>query len=225
MNGGAGNDKMDGGAAGTDTVSYETGATAGVKVSLAIAAAQNTVGAGTDTLLNFENLTGSGFNDTLAGNAGANTLSGLAGNDSLNGAAGIDSLSGGAGNDRLIGGAGNDSLDGGVGTDRFIFDKGFGKDIITGFVASGAGPRHHRLLHRGLRQLRRGAQPHGPVRGQCHHHPRQRRHHHHQERHRRQPDRRRLHLPPRHAPAAPPQAAAAAWATHGAELNNQFHHA
>ena len=138
VNGGAGNDRMDGGAAGTDTVSYETGATAGVKVSLAIATAQNTVGAGTDTLLNFENLTGSGFNDKLAGNAGANTLSGLAGNDSLNGAAGIDSLSGGAGNDRLIGGAGNDSLDGGVGTDSFIFDKGFGKDIITGFVASGA---------------------------------------------------------------------------------------
>jgi hypothetical protein len=41
---------MDGGAAGTDTVSYETGATAGVKVSLASATAQNTVGAGTDTL-------------------------------------------------------------------------------------------------------------------------------------------------------------------------------
>ena len=57
LNGGAGNDNMDGGAAGSDTASYAD-ATAGVKVSLAIAAAQNTVGAGTDTLLNFENLTG-----------------------------------------------------------------------------------------------------------------------------------------------------------------------
>ena len=65
----------------SDTASYQIGATAGVKVSLAIATAQNTVGAGTDTLFNFENLTGTGFNDTLTGNAGANTLNGLAGND------------------------------------------------------------------------------------------------------------------------------------------------
>ncbi len=125
--------------AGSDTASYQAGATAGVKVSLAIATAQNTVGAGTDTLFNFENLTGTGFNDTLTGNAGANALSGLAGNDTLNGAAGIDTLSGGAGNDRLIGGAGNDSLYGGAGADSFVFDKGFGKDTITGFVATGAG--------------------------------------------------------------------------------------
>ena len=54
---------MDGGAAGSDTASY-IDATAGVKVSLALAAAQNTIGAGTDTLFNFENLTGSNFNDT-----------------------------------------------------------------------------------------------------------------------------------------------------------------
>ena len=40
---------MDGGAAGSDTASYAD-ATAGVTVSLAIATAQNTIGAGTDTL-------------------------------------------------------------------------------------------------------------------------------------------------------------------------------
>ena len=135
--GGTGNDSLDGGAAGSDTASYAD-ATAGVTVSLAIAAAQNTIGAGVDTLFNFENLTGSNFNDKLTGNAAANTLYGLGGNDSLNGAAGIDTLSGAAGNDRLIGGAGNDSLDGGVGNDSFVFDKGFGKDTITGFVATGA---------------------------------------------------------------------------------------
>ena len=84
MNGGAGNDSMDGGAAGTDTVTYSD-ATAGVTVNLALATAQNTVGAGTDTLFNFENLTGSNFNDKLTGNAAANTLYGLGGNDSLNG--------------------------------------------------------------------------------------------------------------------------------------------
>jgi Ca2+-binding RTX toxin-like protein len=138
MNGGAGNDSMDGGAAGTDTVTYSD-ATAGVTVNLALGTAQNTVGSGIDTLFNFENLTGSNFNDKLTGNAAANTLYGLGGNDSLNGAAGIDILSGAAGNDRLIGGAGNDSLDGGVGTDSFVFDKAFGKDSVTGFVATGAG--------------------------------------------------------------------------------------
>ena len=128
---------MDGGAAGSDTASYAD-ATAAVTVNLALTAAQNTGGSGSDTLLNFENLTGSNFNDKLSGNVGANTLNGLGGNDNMNGLAGNDILSGGAGNDRLIGGVGNDSLDGGVGTDSFVFDKGFGKDTITGFVATGA---------------------------------------------------------------------------------------
>ena len=52
-----GNDSLDGGAAGSDTASY-TDAAAGVTVSLAITTAQNTVGSGTDTLTNIENLTG-----------------------------------------------------------------------------------------------------------------------------------------------------------------------
>ena len=85
---------MDGGAAGSDTASYFD-ATAGVTVSLAIAAAQNTIGAGVDTLFNFENLTGSNFNDTLTGNSVANILNGGAGNDALIGGAGNDSLIGG----------------------------------------------------------------------------------------------------------------------------------
>ena len=41
------------------------------------------VGAGTDTLTNIENLTGSAFNDTLTGDSNANILSGLDGNDIL----------------------------------------------------------------------------------------------------------------------------------------------
>ncbi|RZM94517.1 hypothetical protein CWO91_39315 [Bradyrhizobium genosp. SA-3] len=58
------------GSSGIDTVSYEH-ATAGVTVSLAVTTAQNTVGAGTDTLTGFENLTGSAFNDALTGNNAA----------------------------------------------------------------------------------------------------------------------------------------------------------
>ena len=71
IDGGAGNDILIGGlnSAAGDTVSYASSA-AGVTVSLAIqdgVTAQNTLGAGTDTLSGFENLTGSAFNDTLTG--------------------------------------------------------------------------------------------------------------------------------------------------------------
>ena len=66
LNGGSGNDALNGGAgddsllggAGNDTASY-AGATAAVTVSLAISGAQNTGGAGIDTLTSIEKLTGS----------------------------------------------------------------------------------------------------------------------------------------------------------------------
>lgn len=69
-------------------------ATAGVKVNLSLSAAQNTVGAGLDTLAGFENLTGSKFDDNLTGDAGANVLAGGLGNDVLNGGTGgVDTAS------------------------------------------------------------------------------------------------------------------------------------
>lgn len=95
--GGLGIDVLNGGAD-IDTASYET-ATAGVTVNLATNAAQITVGAGTDTLSNVENLLGSAFNDTLTGSNGANLISGGAGNDILTGAAGADTINGGEGSD------------------------------------------------------------------------------------------------------------------------------
>jgi Ca2+-binding RTX toxin-like protein len=107
--GGAGNDTLDGGTA-NDTATY-AGAVAGVTVSLAIAGAQNTIGAGTDTLLSVENLVGSSFDDHLTGNSGDNRLEGSAGNDVLSGAAGNDLMIGGIGADRLDGGLGNDTAD------------------------------------------------------------------------------------------------------------------
>jgi peptidoglycan/xylan/chitin deacetylase (PgdA/CDA1 family) len=95
--GGAGRDTLDGGT-GTDTASYAT--TAGnVTVSLAITGAQVTGGAGTDTLIAIENLTGGSGNDTLTGDAGNNVLDGGSGNDLLTGGAGDDTLIGGPGND------------------------------------------------------------------------------------------------------------------------------
>ena len=53
-------------------------------------------------LLDFENLTGSEFNDTLIGNFGNNILTGLGGNDTLNGNAGADTMFGGTGNDLYV---------------------------------------------------------------------------------------------------------------------------
>lgn len=94
---GRGNDTIDGGS-GVDTLSYIQ-ATSGVKVTLAKLTAQNTVGAGTDTISGIENLIGSNLNDNLTGNSGANRISGGDGNDTLNGGAGADVLEGGEGND------------------------------------------------------------------------------------------------------------------------------
>lgn len=101
IEGGLGNDVLNGGA-GIDTVSYAS-ATAAVTINLALTTAQNTVGAGTDTLSNFENIFASAFNDTLTGNSSANTI-----ND-------------GAGNDLIVGGLSADTLTGGLGADTFQF--------------------------------------------------------------------------------------------------------
>ncbi|MBL8367611.1 MAG: calcium-binding protein, partial [Candidatus Accumulibacter sp.] len=65
-------------------------APSGVTVSLATGAAQATGGAGTDTLIGIENLTGSSHNDSLTGNSAANRLDGGAGADTLIGGDGSD---------------------------------------------------------------------------------------------------------------------------------------
>ncbi|MDR6609599.1 Ig-like domain-containing protein, partial [Pseudomonas synxantha] len=121
---GPGNDLLDGGT-GIDTASYAH-ATAGVTVDLSLLGAQNTLGAGTDTLTSIENLTGSNFNDTLTGDNNSNVINGGLGNDILNG---------GGGDDWLIGGLGNNTLTGGAGIDTFQWLKGnSGHDLITDFT-------------------------------------------------------------------------------------------
>jgi Ca2+-binding RTX toxin-like protein len=115
-----------------------------VTVSLAIAGAQNTVGAGSDTLTGFENLVGSSFNDVLTGNASANVLSG------------------GAGDDTLDGGAGDDTLDGGAGTDTASYAAAASGVTVSLAVAAGAEhggrwqrhPDRHREPHRLVVQRR-----------------------------------------------------------------------
>ena len=121
---GSGNDLLDGGT-GSDTASYAH-ASAGVTVNLGLLAAQNTLGAGTDTLASIENLVGSNFNDTLTGNSAGNRIDGGLGHDVLNG---------GGGDDTLIGGLGNNILTGGNGADTFQWQAGnSGHDVITDFT-------------------------------------------------------------------------------------------
>jgi Ca2+-binding RTX toxin-like protein len=128
LEGGAGNDYMDGGT-GRDAVTYAN-ELAGVSVDLAITTAQNTFGAGIDTLINIEDLYGSAFNDTLLGTNGVNFISAGAGNDVIDGRGGDDMLIGGAGDDTIFGGLGNDSITGDDGSDTI--DGGAGDDYIVG---------------------------------------------------------------------------------------------
>ncbi|EGF89201.1 hemolysin-type calcium-binding repeat 2 copies family protein [Asticcacaulis biprosthecium C19] len=114
--GDAGNDALDGGT-GTDTVDYGL-ATAGVSVSLSMPGlAQVTGGAGTDTLVSIENLTGSEFDDFLIGSSGSNILMG------------------GGGHDQIVGRGGNDGLTGGAGADDFVFGLASGADRVMDFNA------------------------------------------------------------------------------------------
>lgn len=95
VEGGAGNDVLIGGAHDVygDTIAYSL-ATSGVTVSLALTSAQDTKGAGKDTISQFEHLTGSDFNDKLTGTSAKNVLDGGKGDDILIGALGGDTLYG-----------------------------------------------------------------------------------------------------------------------------------
>ena len=143
VNGGIGNDVLNGGA-GIDYADYTNGtrdgqafigATAGVTVNLNLVWAQNTKGAGLDTLVNIENINATNFNDSLTGNASNNVFWGKGGNDQL---------SSGSGNDTLIGGDGRDTFTGGTGNDKFVYKlvndspAGAGRDVIKDFKGNGA---------------------------------------------------------------------------------------
>ncbi len=128
LQGGAGNDTLVGGA-GVDIADYTTATTA-ITLSLALTTAQNTGGAGSDTLSGIEGLSGGTAADRLTGNDSDNLLWGKAGNDTLIGAGGADQLRGGDGLDTLTGGAG---------ADWFIFDTAANattnKDTISDFTS------------------------------------------------------------------------------------------
>jgi len=119
IEGDGGNNVLNGGA-GVDTLSYAHAA-AGVSVSLAVGTAQNTGGAGTDTVSLFENLTGSAFADTLTGSSSVNVLTGGTGDDSL---------VGGSGSDTMIGGQGDDTYSVDNAADVVVENPGEGTDLV-----------------------------------------------------------------------------------------------
>ncbi|MDN3524741.1 peroxidase family protein [Halomonas sabkhae] len=114
LEGGDGDDRVDGGA-GRDTASYAAAA-AGVTVSLLGQAGrasfeeQDTIGAGTDRLIDIENLVGSGHDDNLTGNDGNNVIDGGAGADMMDGGAGDDTFVIDADGDVVSGGDGIDTI-------------------------------------------------------------------------------------------------------------------
>ncbi len=143
IKGGGGADYIDGGA-GRDAVSYED-SQSGVLVSLSAGGGMGGTAEG-DTLVNIEDVYGSGHNDTLAGDMGNNALYGLGGDDTLKGGGGADYLDGGLGADRLEGGYGDDTLvidgaddsvSGGEGIDtlRLDSDAGLYVSLLHGFVS------------------------------------------------------------------------------------------
>ncbi|MDB5430591.1 MAG: putative calcium-binding protein [Caulobacter sp.] len=117
---------------GVDTVDFGA-ATGGVNANLATGVA---TGPGvSDTLVNVENLTGSGHDDTLTGSAANNVLDGGAGDDGLYGGAGRDTLLGGAGADILDGGVANDVMAGGAGDDTYYVENA--ADVVTELPGDG----------------------------------------------------------------------------------------
>lgn len=136
--GGGGGDLLNGGF-GQDTASYADAA-AGVIANLSDPGA-NLRDAFGDTYLSIENLTGTGFNDTLTGNTQENVIIGGLGNDIINGGGAIDRLRGGTGFDTFVF---DTALNTGSNTD-IIFDYLVAEDRIrlddAVFTAlSGPGP-------------------------------------------------------------------------------------
>ena len=151
----SGNDTVTGGA-GIDTVLFAS-AISGVSVNLLAGTANG--GAGSDMLVEIENVTGSMFNDALLGDLSSNILDGGGGVDTalytnaasgvvanlqtglVTGGAGadtlisIENLTGSAFDDILTGDAGSNVLNGGAGDDSIVGGAGADTADYTGSAA------------------------------------------------------------------------------------------
>jgi Ca2+-binding RTX toxin-like protein len=129
IDGGAGADTLNGGGQQTsgDTLSYE-GSTAAVTVNISTNTASGGDASG-DVISNFENLTGSDFQDVLSAGAGNNTLHGGGDNDTLNAGTGSDFIFGDAGQDTI-------KFNNGIAGDMDTVDGGDERDLLdlSGFT-------------------------------------------------------------------------------------------
>jgi len=138
IEGGPGTDTLDGGA-GPDLITY-AGHPIGVDVTFDGVANDGSPGED-DTLIGFEELTGSEFADHLVGDAAAaDPIRGLGGDDVIEGLGGADELVGGSGEDTLDGGEGADVLYG-TSSDQDVSEH----DVLHGGegnddLFAGAGP-------------------------------------------------------------------------------------
>jgi len=166
------------GGAGADTASY-AGSSQGVTVSLATGLGSGGDAEG-DTLSGIENLTGSGQDDTLAGNGSNNVLVGGLGIDTVSYAgaeagvtvslaitsaqktkgagtdtfSGFENLTGSSHDDILTGDSGNNVLDGGLGADKLNGGAGddtlIGGNVITRLPEPGFRPSGNDILTGGI---------------------------------------------------------------------------
>ena len=129
-----GDDVIDG-AGGFDTIAFLF-ARRGIAVDLA---AETARGVGADTLTNIEDIWGSGFRDTLRGDARPNFIRGGPGNDVI---------AGRRGNDRLLGGPQRDRVRGGAGTDVCAGERERGCETNPGGGGRVAGTTGSALWHK-----------------------------------------------------------------------------
>jgi Ca2+-binding RTX toxin-like protein len=133
-----GNETMDGGAGGTDTIDLS-------RWTGAYIVDMNTGSSnyGGELFTNFENLISGAGNDSITGTTVNNVINTNGGNDSVNAGAGADTVNTGDGDDVItdtqsMGAADDDVYDGGTGIDTLVHDLNWvssvGFDLTTGFA-------------------------------------------------------------------------------------------
>lgn len=138
INSGSGDDQVDGGL-GNDQID---GADGNDRLNGGDGADLIYGNAGADTLsgdVGNDTMNSGAGDDQIYGGSGDDQINGDEGNDRVEGGEGSDQVQGAAGDDVLVGGAGNDFLAGGAGNDTYLFERGWGSDVIQQMGAADSG--------------------------------------------------------------------------------------
>lgn len=124
IDGAKGDDNIFGGNAGRDDLTGDVG--------------NDTLNGGTDVDTisggaGLDSIIGGDGGDKIDGGTGDDSIRGETGDDVILGREGADTIDGGTDQNTIEGGTGNDSITSGVGGDVFVFSKGDGSDVISGF--------------------------------------------------------------------------------------------